>query len=178
MTRRGLNGSTRIFPLPLTFTSSTLLLSNSQLRQFQWQAIHLSVLLCPLSLVKEQKIKLNSLSHHLKRLAQGLELGRLLAIQLSSDLLESPDRVLRVQPLTAMETDLCSHPQDGGMNPSAQEFLHFFLHELSAANRALLKWHHGYFLLNPWREQVNELGEERGERFFEQAVVIEHSGGL
>jgi len=80
--------------------------------------------------------------HHLERYPHQLELRRLLALQLRLDLLEPPDRLLGVEPLTTSETDLGPHLQERGVGAASEELLHLLLHQLPAAYGALLKGFH------------------------------------
>ena len=80
--------------------------------------------------------------HHLERLAHRLEPRRLLALQLRLDLLEPPDRLLGIEPLTASEADLGPHLQDGGVGAASEKLLHLLLHQLPPREGAFIEGFH------------------------------------
>jgi hypothetical protein len=84
-------------------------------------------------------------SDHLERLSQRLKVCRFLALQFCPDLFKAPYGLLRIETLSTMEADLGTHPQDGGVNPTTQEFLDLFLHEFATANWAFVKGHLSVF---------------------------------
>ena len=79
------------------------------------------------------------LTRNLKRAAEGLKPGRVLLLQLGSDLFEAADGLRTVKPLTAVLADLGLDPHHRRVVASAQDLLHFFPDQIEVAQGALLE---------------------------------------
>ena len=72
---------------------------------------------------------------HLKRLTHRLKVGYIFSFQLSPYLFKTSDSFLRIEALSAMQTNLSMNFHDGGVNTTPQQFLNYFFHKFSTTNR-------------------------------------------
>lgn len=90
-----------------------------------------------------------------ERLSHGLETRYIISFEFISDPLKTTDRLLRVESLSAPKANLSRYFHGRRVHPTSQKLLDFLFHHFAPTNRALLKWHHGFFLS---RQLIHWLG--------------------